>query len=89
MRGPRRQAGGQDVVLVVAGEIIKAGIAASKSRYVKPTVFAGVTPGMAIAREEIFGPVLCVLRYETEHVAGPLLSLAARPARSVGPVLSS
>ncbi len=88
MRGPRRQAGGQDLVLVVAGEIIKAGIAASKSRYVKP-VFAGVTPGMTIAREEIFGPVLCVLRYETEHVAGPLLSLAARPARSVGPVLSS
>ncbi|MGW7353120.1 aldehyde dehydrogenase family protein [Streptomyces sp. NPDC054784] len=32
--------------------------------YVRPTVFADVTPEMAIAQEEIFGPVLSVLRYE-------------------------
>ncbi|TRW43154.1 aldehyde dehydrogenase family protein, partial [Georgenia yuyongxinii] len=32
--------------------------------YVQPTVFADVTPDMRIAREEIFGPVLSVLRYE-------------------------
>lgn len=32
--------------------------------YVQPTVFADVTPGMTIAQEEIFGPVLSVLRYE-------------------------
>jgi aldehyde dehydrogenase (NAD+) len=32
--------------------------------YVKPTVFAGVTPEMTIAREEIFGPVLSVLAYD-------------------------
>jgi aldehyde dehydrogenase (NAD+) len=32
--------------------------------YVRPTVFAGVTPDMAIAQEEIFGPVLSVLKYE-------------------------
>jgi len=31
--------------------------------YVKPTVFADVTNDMAIAREEIFGPVLCILGY--------------------------
>ena len=31
--------------------------------YVKPTVFANVTNDMAIAREEIFGPVLCILGY--------------------------
>ena len=37
--------------------------------YVKPTVFADVTPEMSIAREEIFGPVLCVMRYETEDEA--------------------
>ncbi|MCH9642256.1 MAG: aldehyde dehydrogenase family protein [Actinomycetia bacterium] len=31
--------------------------------YVKPTVFADVTNEMAIAQEEIFGPVLCILGY--------------------------
>lgn len=37
--------------------------------FVSPTVFADVTPGMAIAQEEIFGPVLSVLRYEDEEDA--------------------
>jgi aldehyde dehydrogenase (NAD+) len=31
--------------------------------FVKPTIFAGVTPEMRIAREEIFGPVLCVMSF--------------------------
>jgi aldehyde dehydrogenase (NAD+) len=34
--------------------------------YVQPTIFAGVKPEMTIAREEIFGPVLAILPYETE-----------------------
>ncbi len=33
--------------------------------YVQPTVFARVTPDMTIAREEIFGPVLSIMAYET------------------------
>lgn len=33
--------------------------------YVKPTVFADVTPDMTIAREEIFGPVLSILSYSS------------------------
>ncbi|MER6997265.1 aldehyde dehydrogenase family protein [Streptomyces sp. NPDC000410] len=32
--------------------------------YVAPTVFADVTPEMTIAQEEIFGPVVAILRYE-------------------------
>ena len=32
--------------------------------YVKPTVFADVTNDMTIAREEIFGPVLCMIEYD-------------------------
>jgi aldehyde dehydrogenase (NAD+) len=32
--------------------------------YVKPTVFANVTPTMTIAKEEIFGPVLAILGYD-------------------------
>ncbi|MFC8783745.1 aldehyde dehydrogenase family protein [Streptomyces nigra] len=37
--------------------------------FVSPTVFADVTPDMTIAQEEIFGPVLSVLRYEDEEDA--------------------
>jgi aldehyde dehydrogenase (NAD+) len=50
--------------------------------YVQPTVFAEVTPGMAIAQEEIFGPVLSVIGYSSEDEAiqianGTLYGLAA------------
>jgi betaine-aldehyde dehydrogenase len=34
--------------------------------FVQPTVFAGVTDDMTIAREEIFGPVMCVLDFDAE-----------------------
>lgn len=37
--------------------------------FVRPTVFADVTPTMTIAREEIFGPVLAILSYEDEEEA--------------------
>ncbi|WP_371672535.1 aldehyde dehydrogenase family protein [Streptomyces sp. NBC_00289] len=37
--------------------------------FVSPTVFADVTPEMTIAQEEIFGPVLSILRYEDEEDA--------------------
>ncbi|EDY63532.2 aldehyde dehydrogenase [Streptomyces pristinaespiralis ATCC 25486] len=37
--------------------------------YVSPTVFADVTPGMTIAQEEIFGPVVSILKYEDEDDA--------------------
>ncbi|KES06841.1 aldehyde dehydrogenase [Streptomyces toyocaensis] len=37
--------------------------------WVSPTVFADVTPDMTIAQEEIFGPVLSVLRYDDEDDA--------------------
>ncbi|GAA4475649.1 aldehyde dehydrogenase family protein [Rhodococcus olei] len=39
--------------------------AAERGWFVEPTVFADVTPGMRIAREEIFGPVVVVLPYDT------------------------
>ncbi|MGO9540422.1 MAG: aldehyde dehydrogenase family protein [Terriglobales bacterium] len=41
----------------------------SKGYFVKPTVFSDVRNDMTIAREEIFGPVLCILPYEDENDA--------------------
>jgi len=41
----------------------------NRGYFVKPTVFADVTPAMTIAREEIFGPVLSILPYEDEEDA--------------------
>ena len=41
----------------------------AKGYFVKPTVFADVRNDMTIAREEIFGPVLCIIPYENEEDA--------------------
>jgi aldehyde dehydrogenase (NAD+) len=37
--------------------------------FVKPTVFVNVTNDMTVAQEEIFGPVLCVIAYDSEDEA--------------------
>ena len=39
----------------------------NRGYYIRPTVFADVTPDMRIAREEIFGPVLSILTYHDEE----------------------
>ncbi|MBW8640704.1 aldehyde dehydrogenase family protein [Hoeflea sp. WL0058] len=41
----------------------------NRGYFVKPTVFADVVRGMRIAEEEIFGPVLSIMSYETEDEA--------------------
>lgn len=41
----------------------------SEGYFVRPTIFADVTNDMTIAREEIFGPVLCILTYRDEDHA--------------------
>src|SRR3984957_13371615 len=40
-----------------------------KGYFVKPTVFGDVSNDMTIAREEIFGPVLCIIPYQDENDA--------------------
>jgi len=41
----------------------------NRGYYVRPTVFGDVTPDMTIARQEIFGPVLSIMSYDTEEEA--------------------
>ena len=64
--------------------------------YVKPTVFADVTNDMTVAREEIFGPVLCIIGYKdvddavsiaNDTVYGLAADLQSPPARSVRTML--
>lgn len=55
--GARRVAGGMRL------------LAESGGYYMAPTVFSDVTPDMRLAREEVFGPVLAVMRFETEEEA--------------------
>jgi aldehyde dehydrogenase (NAD+) len=53
--------------LVIGGEGHPQGL--EQGNFVKPTVFANVTEGMTIAKEEIFGPVLSILTFKTEEEA--------------------
>jgi aldehyde dehydrogenase (NAD+) len=53
--------------LVAGGPDRPAGL--DKGYFVKPTVFANVRNDMTIAREEIFGPVLSIIPYDTEEEA--------------------
>ena len=87
----------EGATLVIGGPGRPEGL--DKGFYVKPTVFANVTNDMVIAREEIFGPVLCIIGYDSvEHaieiandsefglagnVAGADLELARSVARQI------
>ncbi len=57
----------EGATLVVGGPGRPEGL--ERGYYVRPTVFANVRNDMAIAREEIFGPVLSILPYEDEEDA--------------------
>jgi len=77
--GPLASAAQRDRVLgyIDKGKSEGAALAAGGGRpsnlpngyYVEPTIFANVEPGMTIAQEEIFGPVLSVLPYDNEDDA--------------------
>ena len=57
----------EGATLVVGGTGRPDGI--TKGYFAKPTVFSDVRNDMTIAREEIFGPVLCIIPYEDEEEA--------------------
>ena len=50
--------------LLLGGQRLTEG-AHAKGTFFAPTVFAGVTPSMRIAREEVFGPVVSLIEFET------------------------
>jgi aldehyde dehydrogenase (NAD+) len=52
----------EGAMLVTGGLEKPAGI--EKGFYVRPTIFANVSNDMIIAREEIFGPVICIIEYD-------------------------
>jgi len=57
------EAARQDGARLVAGGRRPAGSAFARGYWVEPTVFADVTPGMRIAQEEVFGPILSIMRW--------------------------
>lgn len=57
------RAKGADVAL--GGDSLDLGM----GQFMAPTILSGVTPDMAVAREEVFGPVLSVLTFETTDEA--------------------
>jgi aldehyde dehydrogenase (NAD+) len=56
---------GEGAKMVLGGD----GSPVDRGWYVRPTLFADATNDMVIAREEIFGPVLTVIKYTDEHDA--------------------
>jgi aldehyde dehydrogenase (NAD+) len=62
------QAGIDEGARLVAGGTGRPGHL-NRGFYIRPTVFADVTPEMTIYREEIFGPVLSILPFEDEEHA--------------------
>lgn len=58
----------QGAVVKVGGERLTAGDL-GRGFFVGPTILTSVTPDMRVAREEVFGPVLSVLSYDSEDEA--------------------
>ncbi|MFN8026795.1 MAG: aldehyde dehydrogenase family protein [Acidimicrobiia bacterium] len=67
VRGYIQQGIDEGAKLIVGGAEQPEGL--DKGFFVKPTIFSEVTRDMTIAREEIFGPVLVIMPYDTEDEA--------------------
>ncbi len=63
-----QEAGKRDARLALGGGAATGGDL-DAGFFVEPTIFADVDPGATIAREEIFGPVACVMPFDTEEQA--------------------
>ena len=76
------ESGRQEGARLVCGGARDTTGAKSKGFFVQPTIFADVQPEMRIAQDEIFGPVVCAIRFRDEDEAlrianGTVYGLAA------------
>jgi aldehyde dehydrogenase (NAD+) len=55
-----------DGVTIAAGGRAASGAGLEKGYFIEPTVLVDVDPALSIAREEVFGPVLCIIPFEDE-----------------------
>ncbi len=62
IRGLIQSAIDEGAKLEVGGPDLPANV--NRGYYIKPTVFSGVTPDMRIAKEEVFGPVVTIMKYD-------------------------
>jgi acyl-CoA reductase-like NAD-dependent aldehyde dehydrogenase len=67
VRGYIRKGIEEGARLLTGGDEAPEGL--DKGYFVRPTVFSDVRPDMTIAQEEIFGPVLSIIPYDTEEEA--------------------
>lgn len=67
------------VELLKTGKIIVGGETNSIERYIAPTVIDAITPEAAIMQEEIFGPILPVLEYNTIQEAIAFVNAKTKP----------
>ncbi|MCR1784000.1 aldehyde dehydrogenase family protein [Nocardioides carbamazepini] len=63
------QVAAEDGLVPATGGTVAVAPGLAERRYVEPTVYVGVTNDMRIAREEVFGPVLAVIAFDTEDEA--------------------
>jgi aldehyde dehydrogenase (NAD+) len=67
VRGYIKKGVAEGATLITGGADAPEGL--TTGYFVRPTVFSNVSPDMTIAREEIFGPVLSIIPYDTEEEA--------------------
>jgi acyl-CoA reductase-like NAD-dependent aldehyde dehydrogenase len=68
--------GKEDGARLVAGGVRPTGAGFEKGYWVRPTAYADVTPDMRLFREEVFGPVLSIIKFsEEDEVIGMANSL--------------
>ncbi len=68
-----------DRTVTGGGRVVAGGVVDSDSRYIAPTVLADVTVEAPVMQEEIFGPVLPVLRYEQLETVVDTIRASGKP----------